>query len=50
VWCAKAADVETVLVDGRIVVERRRLVAVPEGAIVAGAQAAAERLCRTQAH
>jgi 5-methylthioadenosine/S-adenosylhomocysteine deaminase len=50
VWCAKAADVETVLVDGRVVVEGRQLVTVPEGAIVAGAQAAAERLCAAQAH
>jgi 5-methylthioadenosine/S-adenosylhomocysteine deaminase len=49
VWCARAADVETVLVDGRVVVDHRRLVTVPEGAIVAGAQAAAERLCATQA-
>jgi 5-methylthioadenosine/S-adenosylhomocysteine deaminase len=49
VWCAKAADVETVLVDGRVVVDRRQLVAIPEGAIVADAQAAAERLCAAQA-
>jgi 5-methylthioadenosine/S-adenosylhomocysteine deaminase len=44
VWCARGSDVETVLVEGRIVVEGGRLVTVPEPEIVAAAQRTAEAL------
>jgi cytosine/adenosine deaminase-related metal-dependent hydrolase len=44
VQCATADDVERVFVDGRAVVEDRRVVGVDETALLAQAQAEAERL------
>lgn len=47
VYCASAAsDVETVIIDGRLVVEGRRLVGHDEGAIVAQAEEEAIRRSR----
>jgi 5-methylthioadenosine/S-adenosylhomocysteine deaminase len=47
VWCAHGSDVETVIVDGAIVVEARRLLTVQEDAIIAKAQSVSERLLAT---
>ncbi len=44
VYCGKASDVETVVVDGRIVVENRRVVHCDLPALFAGAQAAVRRI------
>jgi 5-methylthioadenosine/S-adenosylhomocysteine deaminase len=44
VWCVHGADVETVLVDGRVAVDGGRLVSMAEGDILAKAQSTAERL------
>jgi 5-methylthioadenosine/S-adenosylhomocysteine deaminase len=44
VWCAHGSDVETVIVDGRVVVERGRLALAPEEHIMTLAQGTAERL------
>ena len=43
-WCAHGSDVRTVLVDGVVVVEDRRLCLADEAAIVRDAQRVAERL------
>ena len=44
VYCGKAADVETVVVDGRIVVENRRIEGVDLPALYAGAAEAVRRI------
>lgn len=44
VWCAHGSDVRTVIVDGTVVVENRRLCLVDETAVVREAQRTAERL------
>lgn len=44
VYCGKAADVETVVVDGEIVVENRRVVRCDLPALFADAQAAVRRI------
>ncbi len=46
VHCAKAADVELVMVDGRILMERRQVAGLDEADLLAKAQAAGERLVR----
>ncbi len=46
VQCAKATDVELAMVDGRILMEGRKVAGVDEPALLAEAQAAAERLVR----
>jgi 5-methylthioadenosine/S-adenosylhomocysteine deaminase len=46
VHCAKAADVELVMVDGRILMEGRRVPGLDEADLLAKAQAAGERLVR----
>jgi 5-methylthioadenosine/S-adenosylhomocysteine deaminase len=43
-WCAHGSDVRTVLVDGTVVVDERRLCLADEGAIARDAQRSAERL------
>lgn len=44
VYCGKASDVDTVMVDGRIVVEQRRLAGIDLGALYAEVSAAAARI------
>lgn len=44
VYCGKAADAETVVVDGRIVVENRRAVHCDLPTLFAGAAAAVRRI------
>jgi 5-methylthioadenosine/S-adenosylhomocysteine deaminase len=44
VWCAHGSDVTTVMVDGRVVVEGRRLATIPEQRIARQVQESAERL------
>ena len=46
VHCAKATDVELVMVDGRILMEGRRVPGLDEADLLAKAQAAGERLVR----
>jgi 5-methylthioadenosine/S-adenosylhomocysteine deaminase len=46
VHCAKATDVELVMVDGRILMEGRRVTGLDEADLLAKAQAAGERLVR----
>ena len=46
VHCAKATDVEMVMVDGRVLMEGRRVAGVDEAGLLVAAQAAAERLVR----
>jgi 5-methylthioadenosine/S-adenosylhomocysteine deaminase len=43
-WCAHGSDVRTVVVDGTVVVEERRLCLADEAAIALDAQRSAERL------
>lgn len=47
VWCAGAADVTDVLVDGRVVVENRLLATADVDAIVADATAVFDRIRET---
>lgn len=49
VWCAHGSDVTTVVVDGEVVVEGRRLTRVAEAYIGRLVQASAERLVATMA-
>ncbi len=44
VWCAHGSDVRTVIVDGTVVVDDRRVCLADETAIMDGAQRTAERL------
>lgn len=44
VYCGKASDVDTVVVDGRIVVENRRIEGVDLPALYAGAAEAVRRI------
>jgi 5-methylthioadenosine/S-adenosylhomocysteine deaminase len=46
VHCAKAGDVELVMVDGRILMERREVLGLDEPRLLREAQAAGERLVR----
>jgi len=46
VHCAKATDVELTMVDGRILMDKRRVVGVDEAGLLAEAQLNAERLVR----
>ncbi|MCR4400011.1 MAG: amidohydrolase [Syntrophomonadaceae bacterium] len=46
VYAAQASDVDTVMVDGRLLMEERRLLTLDENTIMARAQAASERLVR----
>jgi 5-methylthioadenosine/S-adenosylhomocysteine deaminase len=46
VHCAKATDAELVMVDGRILMEGRRVPGLDEADLLARAQAAGERLVR----
>ena len=46
VHCAKATDVELVMVDGRILMEGRRVPGLDEADLLAKAQATGERLVR----
>ena len=48
VYCAKASDVETVIVDGEIVVEQRRMAGIDVGELCMQVQDAARRLSRTE--
>ena len=43
-WCAHGSDVRTVMVDGTVVVEDRRLCLADEAAIMDEAQRTADRL------
>ena len=44
VYCGKASDVDTVMVDGRIVVENRRVAGVDLPKLYADVAAAVERI------
>lgn len=44
VYAARSSDVHTVIVDGRVVVEERRVLAAPTDEVLAEAQAAAQRV------
>ena len=45
-WCARGSDVDTVLVEGRVVVERGELTTMLEADIIARAQETAEGILR----
>jgi len=47
VYCCKASDVDTVLVDGRIVMENRRLAGLDLSTLYAAVDAAADRIARS---
>jgi 5-methylthioadenosine/S-adenosylhomocysteine deaminase len=45
-WCVRGSDVDTVLVDGRVVVERGQLTTIPERDVIMRVQRAAEGVLR----